>query len=275
MNSTTPWPVLTPKMEPQPSSSSFSPFAKIPLPVLEPFNQQDVTKWFVSLSTQLMLCKATSELDKYIALLGYLEPTLRTIVQDWLAEESKRRHVNDPFTFTKGKLIKRFEPSEKERLVRLMGLRPASTMLPSEYLNELRVVAGPKHETVAVEIWEDYLPEAVTAMLQTPQIIPLPLDAKALFVDSFHMANQRKIANVQTTPTTEVLPVSAVDTLVNRLDALEVMLNDRKKPFQARQKPVSRTTNAASVKPLSTQSLCWYHRKFGDKAKKCECAKKD
>lgn len=258
----------------EPSSSAVSPFAKIPLPGLEPFNKGDVAKWFKSLATQFLLCRANTELDKYVALLGYLEPSLRTIVQDWVAEERKVRTVNDPFSFAQGKLILRFQPSEKERLVKLMCLRPSSGMLPSEYLKELLAVATEKHETVAREIWEDFLPEAVTAMLQTPQIQNLSLEAKAVFADGFHLANKRRSSQLDVAADTfkpqsssnMPLSVAAVDTLTDRMNALEATLKERKKFFPAKKRVAASSARA---------DLCWYHRRFGDQAKKCLCVKNE
>lgn len=257
-----------------------SPFAKIPLPQLPPFNKDDTERWFRDLSTQLTLCKTVTEADKYIALLGYLDPQLRNLVQLWLEEEQKQRAVSHPFSFAKDRLTKRFLLSERERITRLMTAKPNEDMLPSEYLAELKRIAGDKHLSLAQEIWEDYLPESVTAMLHTTHMKTLPLESIASIVDGFFVANNRK------KPQAEVFPpaqVSAVDQISDRLEKLETLLTrknfvpkettfrQRNAPRTEASKPPNKTKPDRDAKP-STE-LCKYHRRFGDKAYRCECPK--
>lgn len=258
-----------------------SPFAKIPLPQLPPFNKDDTERWFRDLSTQLTLCKTVSESDKYIALLGYLDPHLRTLVQTWLEEEQKKRTVTHPFSFAKERLTQRFQLSERERLARLMNAKPGEDILPSEYLAELKQIAGDKHMSLAQEIWEDYLPESVTAMLHTTHMKTLPLESIASIVDGFFIANRRKKPSEVTQPTAQV---SVVDQISNRLEKLEVFLTGknfipREKKFRKGNKPMTETNKQCNNKtepqrPAKTSNeLCRFHRKFGDKAFRCECPK--
>lgn len=262
---------------PEPPRPTPSLFGKIPLPQLRQFDKTNIEQWFRELSTQLTLCKAITEQDRYVALLGYLDSSNRTLADSWLAEATVEAETA-PFTFLREKLLHRYRISEHERLQRMMTARPRSDTLPSEFLVELKQLAGGHHATLVREMWIKHLPHPVIALLQSPTMKDLPMDALATFADSFQATTKQTAP--PTTPTTMAVDVN--QTLDDRLERLEVLLTSKsfepKKPPQQK-RPQQHTTSitpaAPPLPPVPANGVCWYHAKFGTRARKCQCPKNE
>lgn len=262
---------------PDPPRTTPSLFARIPLPQLRPFDKNNVERWFREFSTQLTLCKALTEADRYTALLAYLDSVNRTLAESWLADASVSEACA-PFTLTRDKLLSKYRISEHDRLQRLMAARRANDTLPSEFLAELKQLAGGQHETLVREMWIKHLPHPVIALLHSPTMKDLPMDTLATFADSFQTTTKEAAPPA---PTTMVVDVQ--QSLGDRLERLEVLLTSKsfepKKPPQQQKRPQQQTNNTRSqpAAPSSAREngVCWYHAKFGNRARKCECPKNE
>ena len=253
-------------------------FARLPLPKVPPFDRNNTKQWFDDLDSQFKIVRARTEADKFSGLLAYIQDVdLCKDVNSWLRAEERKRPVRNPFSFAKEKLTERFRKSLKESLGDLMRLRRGEDEMPSDFLRTLTRQAGDEHADLVKEIWEDNLPDFITAALHGMKDVPV--ETLAVSADAIHRAVNRKQSTVQ-----QVHRVSEVTDFSERLQKLEVFLT--KKVFSP--KPPTRTIPTGRPEPSARQNAehvlprsvpppsnrpCWYHRRFGSDATKCTCGK--
>lgn len=251
---------------------SSMPMSRIPLPKMPAFNTKNADEWFQRLNVQMRLIGARTENDKYRCLLSYLDDVLLVQVDLFIADEEAKCPVTTPFTLAQTHLLNRFRKSTRQVIESMLKMKPKEEDLPSTFLRTLQRTAGPENATLAREIWEDSWPDHITAAMQSLRDLPDDVVAKA--ADAITIATQRKPraipAPVQAATPSQIYMMD--EALVERVEKLEVFLTQ--KNFQPRhtktpQKPKTETNNA------NESSLCIYHRRYGAKARKCECAPKN
>lgn len=280
----------------EPSRPTPSLFGRIPLPQLRPFDKENVERWFKELDTQLMLCKATTEGDRYVVLLGHVDYYHHSLIESWLADGPVEA-ATTPFTFVKEKLLIKYRINEHERVQRIISARPGNRTMPSEFLMELKQLAGGAGQQTSLvrETWLKHLHPVMIGQFQLPMMIDLPLDSLAAFADVYHKSISHTPAPVPAipAPVPEAIPrAMMVDTnsVDARLERLEILLTSKsfepKKhaprslqthPRQQEQRPSRPPQQPGNSNNNSSQpnGTCWYHVKFGNRARKCECPKNE
>lgn len=242
-------------------------FKRIPLPLMPKFDRNDVCDWFRRLELQLALIGATTEKDKYRGLLSYLDDQLLMDTYYLALEEEKSRPVPDVYSFTKDKLIQRFRKSMREQLETLLNKRPSDDP-PSVFLATLKRHSSPENAMLVREIWEDSLPESMSSVVYTMSSLPVEQVAKTM--DVLYETTRRKQKKSQI----EEHHVAVVEQgLAERVAALEGFLN--KKEFMPREKQKKTRPSTQPSTEHASENKCYYHRKFGNKARKCDCVKND
>lgn len=244
-------------------------FTRIPLPQMPQFNREDVDEWFRRLELQLQLIGAQNSMDQYKGLLSYLSGTLLMEAHQYLAEEQNQQNVANPYEFVKTKLLHRFGKSLRERMEDLMAKQPTDD-LPSVFLGTLLRYAGCNNEALAREIWEDSLPDYMTAAVHSMR--RLPVNAVAETADALHVATRKKRTVLNQVPEPVAAPqVCSLNTdLADRISRLEALL--KKSTFKPKPQPKEKMPHVESNNSPARE-LCFYHRKFGDRARKCTCEK--
>ena len=237
---------------------------------LPPFWPKDPELWFAQIEAQFTTRGITVSRTKFDYVIASLAPEFATEVHDLLLHPPEET----PYEVLKQELTKRTSASEQRRLQQLLTTEELGDRKPSQVLRRIQQLLGDKAATIDSTLMRELFLQRLPAnvrMVLTPSAGELNLEQLAQLAD--------RIMEVSPTPTvaaTETInssPLNAqVTDLSRRLDELTVTLSSAINTFSRRPRspsPARRRTSTPSD-DKNNDLLCWYHRKFGDNAKKCK-----
>lgn len=256
-------------------------------PKLPPFWPDHPDVWFAQVEAQFKIAGITADETKYGYVAGHLDSRWAQEVRDILVNPP----VNERYEYLKTELIRRLSESAEKRVRKLINEEVLGDRTPSQFLRHLRSLSDESKvpEDLLRSLWLQRLPLTIQAMLQLQKDLPLnnlatladsiseltpPTFAPAVHAAAATSSTEVKVA---THPVAASAP-SAVDfsEFREQLKELKVQvaaLTERSRASRSRTHSRSRkirdlTPSAAS----STRSsdVCWYHRKFQEKARHCE-----
>ena len=210
-------------------------------------------------------------MSRYV--ISSLSPEIACEVRDLLIKPPEE----NPYDTLKAELIKRTAASEQRKLQQLLGGEELGDRKPTQLLRRMQQLLG------------DQLPTPDNAFLKELFLQRLPANVRMVLASAdpsnelpklAEMAD--KIIEVATPPTVAATstPVSEVQQLreeVSRLAELVPAITAGHRRQRARSRSTGRRPQSpACLDPQTPQtsttsdSLCWYHKKFGDSAKKCQ-----
>lgn len=222
---------------------------------LPPFWSDRVTVWFAQAEAQFLLAGINTDVTKYSYVLSQIDHKVAGEIEDIV--------INPPaegkYQTLKETLIKRFSISEEQRVRQLLGDEELGDRKPSQFLRHLRSIAGTtlSDDNILRQLWVRRLPLHAQGILAAQA--DLSLDRIADIADKIIEAqpSQVNVFAATGTPTLNSL-LERIDELGNQIAALK---SDRSR---TRSRQSSRNST-----PDRTEKRCWYHRKYGTKAKKC------
>lgn len=239
---------------------------------IPPIWRKNVKVWFMQVEAQFATAGITAEITRFNHVLGTLEADVAELVSDFLAKPLS----TTPFTDFKRRLIHEFEESEGRKVNKLLTELELGDKKPSQLLREMRNLAG-------TQVQDDFL--------RTIFIQRLPVTARSILASSSdNLDNLATMAdkiiefsgptqNVYCTQnelpgrperTTTTTPQTD---RISRLEAQIAELTTAIREMRTRSESRPRRSRSRSNTPSRYHpkgSFCWYHFKFGDKAKKCE-----
>ena len=236
---------------------------------LPPFWPKDPALWFAQIESQFTTRGITVSRTKFDYVVSSLSPEYATEVRDLLLNPP----AEQPYEVLKRELTNRTSVSEQKRLQQLLTTEELGDRKPSQVLRRIQQLLGDKatsmDATFLRELFLQRLPANVRMVL-TPSAGDLNLEQLAQLAD--------RIVEVSPTPTiaatdTTTQWTAQVTELTRRLDELTTQMasavntfsrRPRRSPSPARRRQSTATDNT------TTERLCWYHRKFGEAAKKCQ-----
>ena len=234
---------------------------------MPPFWRDRPGLWFAQLEAQFGLSRITEEQTKFAYVVANLQENMACEVEDIINSPPADR----PYSTLKTSLIERVSHSEQKRVRQLILEEELGDRKPSQFLRHLRFLAGTAvQDSLVKTLWLQRLPVHVQEILQTQA--ELTVDALAATAD--------KILEVQPSNCHRSVNVDEVNTSLNqRLEAITTQLEQLQKEVSALRKR-SRQSHRSRHRSTSSQyrsksndngtpSVCWYHRKFGDKATRC------
>lgn len=222
-----------------------------------PFWRQNPVLWFAQLESQFVLAHVTADDTKYSYVAASLNEDLATEVQDILASPPS----TDRYSTIKNALITRLSQSETKRLEKLLRTEELGDRTPSQLLRRLRTLANNAvNEDILRNIWLSRLPPDAQKILT---VCAGDLDALAQTADRI----------VEMYPSVSVAAVSpSTDNTLTALQAqvaeLTAQIAALRTQYSSRQSQRHRSPRRRSRSP-STAKICWYHKRFGSEARKC------
>ena len=262
-------------MAPDPEQPVTAVAVKVP-----PFWAHDVELWFINLEGQFALANVTKQITKFHYVVGNLPPEYARNVRPLLKDPKEGTAYDD----LKAELLKSTSTTLQERLQQLVDREELGDRKPSQFLAILQNLMG--ETTVSDELMRGFflrrMPPMVCAVLAT-----LPADAPvsqlATVADAVIAAApstavppiQQVNAENAGTPKTSSAPVGAVGglTVEDRLARLEQQmanLNKQLKRLSYRNHSRGRSVSRDTSQEPNKEGPCFFHRKFGDKARRCE-----
>lgn len=224
---------------------------------LPPFWESNIPLWFIRIEAQFNACKFTSEKAKFNALVAELDERIMTEVSDVIITPI----ANTEYTSLKEEIIKRFQGSEDKRILSVIHNMQLADATPSQLYRKMETTAGSAVNAVTLKtIWMQRLPSRIQSIIagnDTANVDIKVLTAMADRIAVYHQPQDMATASVHAVQD----PISK---LIARIDALETRLS-----LQSRGRSDARQ-HGSRDRSDSRSGLCFYHRRFQAKAKKCE-----
>ena len=234
---------------------------------LPPFWPADPDVWFAQVEAQFSTRGITAHKTKYDYVVPSLSPEFATEVRDLIL------HVPDsPYDTLKQQLIQRTCLPEQRRLRQLFHSMELGDRKPTQLLRRMR------------QLLRDGATAAEGPLLRELFLQRLPSNVRMVLASSIEDKSLEesadKIIDVAPPNVSAITPPTpdTVEALVKRMEELVSTLSTRSRsprlrlPSPRRRQPRLRSPPPPSLSPTS---LCWYHRRFGDRARNCTppCAK--
>jgi hypothetical protein len=245
---------------PTPSVSAVA--IKIP-----PFWPADPLVWFAQVEAQFATRNVTSSRTRFEYVVASLSNEFATEVRDVILNPP----AEDTYDILKQRLIQRTAASEQRRLQMLFTAEELGDRKPTQLLRRMQQLlgdsAGPNPDSSFLrELFLQRLPGQVRMVLASST--DMSLDALAEMADKIMEVASPTVSSVNVAPLT-----SEVDQLRAEVGRLRELISSFQMAPAHQSRPQSRSRSRSrqnSPHRSSTEdAYCWYHRRFGELAKKC------
>ncbi|VDP72406.1 unnamed protein product [Schistosoma curassoni] len=240
--------------------------------------------WFAQVEVQFQRRSIRSQTSKYSFVLGLLPTEVASEVSD-LIDNIPASNLYDQL---KQAIIQRTSLSDEKRLQQLLHECELGVKSPSQLLRHMRQLAGPyKFDSAFLkEICLQRLPTVVRQIVCASSQ-PLDLESLASIADKIleitpcttpYVQTKSETSNDKKTPTIALLTAElgelrahherTVASLKNKIDALQLLISNftYTRPRSSSQGSKNRDNSKGNK---NDDNMCCYHRKYGDKARKC------
>ena len=235
---------------------------------LPPFWPTDPAVWFLQVEAQFSLKGIVQQRTRFDHVIAVLAPEVATEVRDLILNPPD----DTPYDHLKAALIKRTEASEQRKLQQLLTAEELGDRKPSQLLRRMQQLlgdAGPPPEGSFVhQLFLQRMPPSVRMVLASASTT-LTLPQLAVMADRIlEVANPPTVAPVTSPqPTMDLQQLS--DQLSRLISVLDTTVKRTTEPQDRSSRSSSRATSRRQSRASSPAGVCWYHRKFGDRAKRC------
>lgn len=259
---------------------------------LPPFWPDDVELWFAQIEAQFLIAHINQETTKFAYTVSQLEGKHAHEVRDII----KNPPPDNPYSHLKKEMILRLSPSSNQRIKQILIDEEIGSRKPSQFLRHLQSLANNTgiNDDLIRHLWVSRLPTQIQSIIQV-QLSEQTLDQLACVADSIHEINKQVPINTvnamginkTATPQQSFSPISTVcatssssstqSDLNSQVKELALEIEKLKQlssfHFEHGSKGCTRfhsPNQNHSKSPISQpDDTCWYHYKFGNKAKKC------
>lgn len=220
------------------------------------------TAWFRVIETQFTAARITEEVTKFNHVISMLDAGIIDKCMDIL----ETIPTDKPYTEFRDQVIIRMSESEQSRLQKVLLGTDLGDRRPSELLSHMKSLAGDSFkEEVLKALWLKRLPPQMRAILA---ISSESLTKLAVLGDKI----------METMPGHQVSSVEGSSSNVSKLELqvsqLSKKFNELNRNFSNnrgnyRQRLRSNSRNRSRSKSRSKDSICYFHRKFGEQARNC------
>lgn len=230
--------------------------------------------WFAQFEAVVSSCKISDE-QKY----NLVIPVLERIDIEQVSDIICKPPASGKYLALKRRLLSVYEESESRQFQKLLSGLELGDQKPTQLLRIMRDLAGEKVPDDALKVlWMGHLPSQVRAVLSVST--ESSLDTLAMMADKMMEHTDRttiaEIAPTQSTsqdPHYELLS-KQIEKLSLEIAAIRQSRTNYRRPYRSRSRSRSRPRN--NKKPGDPGWICFYHHRFGERARKCEppCARK-
>ncbi|XP_077491696.1 uncharacterized protein LOC144102265 [Amblyomma americanum] len=230
--------------------------------------------WFAQVEAIFNLRRVNSETSRFYHLLSNLSPEVAHGVADVLAEPLG----DTPYQRIKKRILERTTASERTRLQQLLTREELGDRRPSQLLTSMRKLLGQSNVdsngAVLRELFLQRLPQSIRLVLAA--VGDVTLDRLAELADRMHDEASPSdfprgaVAAICAMPQTSAMSQleARIDQLAASVDALRTSSNGQRGPYPCPCRHSCSPSGNHSCSPGSS-TLCWYHRMFQNRARKC------
>ena len=233
---------------------------------LPPFWPSDPEVWFAQVEAHFTTRRITSQKTRFDYVIASLSPEVATEIRDLILKPP----VATPYEVLKEQLIKRTAASEQRRLQQLFNAEELGDRKPSQLLRRMQQLlgdrAGATDSTFLRELFLQRLPSNVRMVLASTSATT-SLEALAELADKIAEVAAPTIAATTTPPASPQL-LAEIQQLRTEVKQLQNSVHTLSRQSRGRSTSRNRQPSPAP-RPTDDSSMCWYHQKYGEAAKKC------
>lgn len=233
---------------------------------LPPFDQSKTLVWLVQVESFFHARRITSQTTMFHTLVSALPPS----VVEQLLDVIHPIPPVAPYDTLKEALLKRTSASEEHRLKQLLSGVQLGDRTPSQLLRHMKAIVGDLKidDALLRQLWCQRLPSTVNAILSVSDSNST-LENLAAIADKI----QERIPSTSTMHITESSSSSSADR-ISRLEEMITQLSSQVNRLtlqRQNKRSFSRRHSRSRTRSTSRSSnrFCRYHRRFGDKARRC------
>ncbi|KYN23218.1 hypothetical protein ALC57_04362 [Trachymyrmex cornetzi] len=227
---------------------------------IPPFWPEEPELWFAQIEGQFELCRITSDHERYIHALSKIEPKQAKEVKDIIINPPS----SEKFEALKKALIQRLTDSQEYKIRQLLETEEMGDRKPSQFLRHLATLAGTTvSEKLLRTLWLGRLPAQTQAILATRG--ENNLNSVAEQADRIHEISGKTM--VQATSGPQSTSPNTLEELQRQIAALTTKVERMTNAWE-KGRPRSKTRNRSGGR--KHRQVCYYHRRFGAKTRKCE-----
>ena len=204
--------------------------------------------WFAQAEAQFALRHISNDDTKYYHIISALDSDTATRALSILSQPPE----TDKYKAIKDFLVDAFDLSDYERASKLLNTKGLGDSKPSELMDYMLALLGDHKPCFLFKfLFLQQLPTSIRTALSSATITDYR--QLALEADKYYLSSQSPVVqNTESVALNSVVPDPTIS----------VVSRDRPQPQPAPHTRVSRAD--------ATNHLCWYHRKYGQKARRCE-----
>lgn len=214
---------------------------------LPAFFRKDPEIWFNLIETQFTLHNISTDQTKFSHLCSVLDAEVASRVRTKIMSPPEQ----NKYASLKQAIIKAFGESDHAKMNRLMSSMDLGDRRPSELLEDMRRLAGTDQDSQMLKtLWLQKLPDDIRAIVACS---PEGTDQAEQADKAFDVKHQYVNTVKPGTP-------NELQELKDQITALQRSLHNRDR---------STTLSSKSKKYPNERGECYYHERFGAKARKC------
>ena len=240
-----------------------------------PYYAADPQCWLAQLEAQFDGLRITSQLARFRFLTGSLPTPLAGEIRDLIMNPPK----DYPYDVIKNAIIQRTSISATKQLETCLHGITLEGRTPSQLLRQMRQLSSEFNidDKLLKHFWMKKLPERVSSIIaafaETASLDDLAASADKILDATPH--TQVYNLSSPSPPQPYSAPVTSNDTaiLVAQLQAMNLKFDNLQQQINGLQRSRSRgrsTSRSQSRSRSRNRSYCFYHNRFGSKARKCE-----
>jgi len=251
---------------------------------LPPFWAEKPGLWFSQVESQFIVSGITQDSTKFHHVVANLEARYASEIEDIITSPP----AQGAYEHLKRELIQRLSSSAEQRIRQLLDREELGDRKPSHFLRHLKSLAAGSVELkgpLLRSLWLQRLPTHVQAILQVQGSLSPEEMAKVAdrILEVQVVPPQPGIINAVTQPALAVDTADRIEKQVqelsNQVAALRMMVPTARgrlaRSASRRRRSPDNTApgrRTSSPHPIceSSENLCFYHRRFGNRARRCE-----
>lgn len=227
-----------------------------------PFWPERPEIWFAQVEAQFGIAGITTDLTKFNTVVAAIESNVLSQISDAILmppEDGKYENL-------KKCMIERFCDSEQKQMQKLLSDIELGDRRPTQLLSELSNLAKDRvSDDFLKSLWLQRLPGHVRAILQATNV---NLSELAKLADKIlEVSDYRQVCSTDTAQSGAT--ISEINQRMARLEKNFEQLFQKQRRRSSSCRSSNRNAQLNTTNNSDVADLCWYHRKFGDKARTC------
>lgn len=228
-----------------------------------PFWKTDPNLWFIQLEAQFQIAGITQDTTKYNYVLSAVDTEILSQVTDYITAPPS----TNKYQGIRNKLTGIYADSNEKNLRKLLSDIDLGDRKPSQLLNEMTRLGGTAVSSELLKtLWMARLPAHMQSILTTSSD---PLQNLAQMADKIAEIERPRVYAATMEPRNDDI-AGAIQKLTLEVAELKSTMNGNARRVRPRSRTPARYDYRSPIRSRDgNSSICWYHRVFKEKAKKC------